>query len=90
MTTEQIEQTVLAKFRTLPPDKQQEVLDFVEFLERKSMASRAACWERSHIWAFMFRKKTLPQQGARGGVIPQERNRVEPVCWSLMTKKLKP
>ena len=39
MTTEQlerIEQTVLEKLRALPPDKQQEVLDFVEFLERKN------------------------------------------------------
>ncbi|MEN3331266.1 MAG: hypothetical protein V7641_631 [Blastocatellia bacterium] len=36
MTTEQIEQTVLEKFRALPPDKQQEVLDFVEFLEQKN------------------------------------------------------
>lgn len=38
MTTEQIEQTVLTKLRALPPDKQQEVLDFVEFLEQKNGA----------------------------------------------------
>jgi hypothetical protein len=38
MTTEQIEQTVLEKFRMLPPDRQQEVLDFVEFLEQKNGA----------------------------------------------------
>ncbi|MBI3796118.1 MAG: DUF2281 domain-containing protein [Deltaproteobacteria bacterium] len=31
-----IEQSVLEKMRALPPDKQQEVLDFVEFLQRKS------------------------------------------------------
>jgi hypothetical protein len=30
-----IEQTVLEKFRILPPEKQQEVLDFVEFLEQR-------------------------------------------------------
>ena len=36
MTTEQIEQTVLTKLRALPLDKQQEVLDFVEFLEQKN------------------------------------------------------
>lgn len=28
-----IEQTVLEKLRSLPPEKQQEVLDFVEFLQ---------------------------------------------------------
>ena len=38
MTTEQIEQTVLEKFRALPPEKQQEVLDFVEFLEQRNGA----------------------------------------------------
>lgn len=31
-----IEQAVVEKFRVLSPDKQQEVLDFVEFLESKS------------------------------------------------------
>ncbi|MCY7277616.1 MAG: DUF2281 domain-containing protein [Phormidesmis sp. CAN_BIN44] len=31
-----IEQTVVDKLRVLPPDKQQEVLDFVEFLESKT------------------------------------------------------
>jgi len=31
-----IEQTVLEKLKTLPIDKQQEVLDFVEFLQRKT------------------------------------------------------
>jgi hypothetical protein len=30
-----IEQTVLEKLKTLPTDKQQEVLDFVEFLQDK-------------------------------------------------------
>ncbi|MBC1299908.1 DUF2281 domain-containing protein, partial [Nostoc sp. UCD122] len=28
-----IEQTVLQTFRELPPDKQQEVLDFIQFLK---------------------------------------------------------
>ena len=37
MSVEQIEQTVLEKLRALPPEKQQEVLDFVEFLEHKSL-----------------------------------------------------
>ncbi len=31
-----MEQTVIEKFRMLPLDKQQEVLDFIEFLESKS------------------------------------------------------
>lgn len=31
-----IEQTVLEKLRLLPTEKQQEVLDFVEFLQQKS------------------------------------------------------
>ena len=35
-----IEQTILEKMRTLPTDKQQEVLDFVEFLQQKSAAKR--------------------------------------------------
>jgi hypothetical protein len=40
MTAEQLEQTVLTKLRALPVDKQQEVLDFVEFLEQKIEAKR--------------------------------------------------
>jgi hypothetical protein len=35
-----IEQSVLEKLQTLPPEKQQEVLDFVEFLQNKSVAKR--------------------------------------------------
>ncbi|HJY82563.1 MAG TPA: DUF2281 domain-containing protein [Candidatus Binatia bacterium] len=35
-----IEQSVLEKMQTLPPDKQQEVLDFVEFLQHKSSAKQ--------------------------------------------------
>ena len=30
-----LEQAVLDKLRELPPDKQQEVLDFAEFLQQK-------------------------------------------------------
>ncbi|HVG17642.1 MAG TPA: DUF2281 domain-containing protein [Blastocatellia bacterium] len=40
MSTETIEQSVLEKLRALPPEKQQEVLDFVEFLEHKAVANR--------------------------------------------------
>jgi len=32
-----IDQTVLEKLRHLPPDRQQEVLDFVESLEQKTV-----------------------------------------------------
>lgn len=35
-----IEEAVLEKLRALPVDKKQEVLDFVEFLERKRPAPR--------------------------------------------------
>lgn len=33
-----IEESVLEKIRALPPEKQQEVLDFVEFLQKRSLA----------------------------------------------------
>lgn len=35
-----VERLVLDKLQSLPPDKQQEVLDFVEFLEQKSTPKR--------------------------------------------------
>lgn len=35
-----IEQAVLEKLRTLTPDKQQEVLDFAEFLHQKNPPKR--------------------------------------------------
>jgi hypothetical protein len=38
MSTESIEQTVVEKLRALPPEKQQEVLDFVESLEGKNVS----------------------------------------------------
>lgn len=37
----EFENSVLAKLRRLPPEKQREVLDFVEFLERKNAPSRS-------------------------------------------------
>ncbi|MDV2992372.1 MAG: hypothetical protein N4J56_002026 [Chroococcidiopsis sp. SAG 2025] len=36
-----IEQTVLEKLKTLPIEKQQEVLDFVEFLQSKTPAKES-------------------------------------------------
>lgn len=35
-----LEQAVLDKLRTFPPNQQQEVLDFAEFLQQKTMAKR--------------------------------------------------
>jgi Protein of unknown function (DUF2281) len=36
-----LEQAVLDKLRALPPEKQQEVLDFADFLQQKTMAKRS-------------------------------------------------
>ena len=36
-----LEQAVLDKLRALPPERQQEVLDFAEFLQQKSMPKRS-------------------------------------------------
>jgi hypothetical protein len=45
-----IEESVLEKLRALPPEKQQEVLDFVEFLEQKNVPRRP--WRRlKGLWA---------------------------------------
>lgn len=35
-----LEQAVLDKLRTLPPNQQQEVLDFAEFLQQKNLLKR--------------------------------------------------
>ena len=35
-----LEQSVVEKLRTLPPERQREVLDFVEFLEQKDRTTR--------------------------------------------------
>lgn len=35
-----LEQAVLDKLRTLPPDQQQQVLDFTEFLQQKNLPKR--------------------------------------------------
>lgn len=35
-----LEQAVLDKLRALPPERQQEVLDFAEFLQQKTMPKR--------------------------------------------------
>ncbi len=40
------EQELLTKWRSLPQDKQEEVLDFVEFLRLKSSANKTPLGER--------------------------------------------
>jgi hypothetical protein len=45
-----LEQAVLDKLRALPPDKQQEVLDFAEFLQQKSI-SKPPLKSVKGIWA---------------------------------------
>lgn len=40
------EQELLTKWRSLPQDKQEEVLDFVEFLRLKNSANKAPLGER--------------------------------------------
>ena len=40
------EQELLRKWRSLPPDKQEEVLDFVEFLGLKNSANKIPLGER--------------------------------------------
>jgi hypothetical protein len=35
-----LEQAVLEKLRALPPDKQQEILDFAEFLQQKNLTKK--------------------------------------------------
>ena len=40
------EQELLSKWRSLPPDKQEEVLDFVEFLGLKNSANKIPLGER--------------------------------------------
>lgn len=35
-----LEQTVMEKLKALPPNKQQEALDFIEFLEHKTAGKR--------------------------------------------------
>ena len=45
-----VAQLVLEKLRTLPVEKQQEVLDFVEFLQQKVMVKRP-CRSVKGLWA---------------------------------------
>ena len=45
----QIEQTVLEKLRSLPLARQQEVLDFVEFLVQKTAATAQAQLSLQHV-----------------------------------------
>jgi hypothetical protein len=47
-----IEQAILAKVRSLTPAKQQEILDFAEFLVQKSQASTNRQWSAEFLSTF--------------------------------------
>lgn len=49
MTTMEIEHAVVAKLRTLPAEKQQEVLDFADFLVQKSTDKPGATTKKPRI-----------------------------------------
>lgn len=53
----QIEQTVLEKLRSLPLVRQQEVLDFVEFLVQKTAATAQAKPSLQHIAALPLEER---------------------------------
>ena len=44
-----IEQTVVEKLKTLPPEKQKEVLDFVDFLQTKTMRGEFKSQQREPV-----------------------------------------
>jgi hypothetical protein len=46
-----IEQQVVEKLRDLPPEKQKEVLDFVDFLKEKNGAPKKALRSLRGLWA---------------------------------------
>ena len=53
-----IEQAVIEKLKILPPEKQQEVLDFVEFLGQKGSSNQRAGEEREFDeWAVNLAKE---------------------------------
>jgi len=60
MNIEQIEQTVVEKLKTLPPEKQREVLDFVEFLQNKTGSSEFKSQDEEPLASFL----TLAQKWA--------------------------
>lgn len=53
-----IEQIVLEKLKTLPPEKQQEVLDFVEFLQTKTVGGEKNVQDGEQVESFL----TLAQE----------------------------
>lgn len=53
-----IEQIVLEKLKTLPPEKQQEVLDFVEFLQTKNVEGEKNVQDGEQVKSFL----TLAQE----------------------------
>lgn len=47
-----IEQAILEKVRSLTPEKQQEILDFAEFLVQKSQVSAKRQWSAEFLSTF--------------------------------------
>lgn len=58
MSAMTIEQTVLEKLRTLPTNKQQEVLDFIEFLQTKTESEQLIPSEEPEI-SFLDKAREL-------------------------------
>ncbi|MFB2877517.1 DUF2281 domain-containing protein [Floridanema aerugineum] len=60
-----IEQLVIQKLQTLSPQKQQEVLDFVEFLQSKSLPEESSNQQLSESASFLTPPLRIPDiQGA--------------------------
>jgi hypothetical protein len=51
-TTTKVEEAILEKIRSLPPNKQQEILDFTEFLVQKSQALTKTQWSSEFLSTF--------------------------------------
>ena len=64
-----IEQQVLEKLRDSPPEKQKEVLDFVDFLKEKNGPTppSRACAGFGRISTYTLRKRISPRLDARCG-----------------------
>ncbi len=62
-----VEETVLEKVKVLPPNRKQEVLDFVEFLENKELKNKQATVDSAIEEVFATRKTLLAKlaEGAK-------------------------
>ena len=75
MSTEHIEQSVIEKLRVLPEDKQEEVLDFVEFLERKTLPKtnpRSVMGALSHLNVHVAEEDIAEARREMWGNFPRE------------------